>query len=482
MTYLSESAGLGLLAAFGVAMISLVWFKTHAEDHSDGFLVADRNVSLWNGAFSIAVSWIWAPAIFICSLQAFTKGLPGIFWFTLPNIICFFIFAPMAVRFRRLVPKAYTLPEFIFRRFNGHKTTHIAYLILFLGYQLGAVIINSLAGGTLLHAVSGIDINTAIISMSAIALCYSLISGLKASVFTDVIQMSMVLLIGLILVPFCIAKAGGISSITSGLGGVDGTHTNLFDPWIAFTMGIPMTLGLIAGPISDQMFFQRALAVKEKYVVKTFVYGGLLFGVVPIILSLLGFVGADLVRQGLITVDDPQMISPAVIGYLLPNYSLFAFCLMAFAGLCSTMDSGFCAGSSLGAIDIYKRYIKPDASDKQILKYSRIFMVFMATLGTAIALLKPTLLWTFLIYGAIGSAGMFPTILALYWNKLTAKGAMWAVSLSLLIGTPLSIYANVNNDPYLVVVAAITSVLVGLIICLVSGFANKDNHFDFKTL
>jgi len=62
---------------FGAGMTALVWFKTHAESSADGFLVADRYLSVWHGAFSIAVSWIWASAIFICSLQAYTKGLPG---------------------------------------------------------------------------------------------------------------------------------------------------------------------------------------------------------------------------------------------------------------------------------------------------------------------------------------------------------------------------------------------------------------------
>ena len=65
---LSQTEGIVLLVVFGIAMIALVLYKTPNEKHADGFLVADRDVSVWQGAFSIAVSWIWAPAIFICSL------------------------------------------------------------------------------------------------------------------------------------------------------------------------------------------------------------------------------------------------------------------------------------------------------------------------------------------------------------------------------------------------------------------------------
>ena len=79
-------------------MLSLVFFlgkrkKGHLETESkELFLVADREVGWIRGAFSIAVSWVWAPAIFVASLQTYTKGLAGGFWFIAPNIICFFIF------------------------------------------------------------------------------------------------------------------------------------------------------------------------------------------------------------------------------------------------------------------------------------------------------------------------------------------------------------------------------------------------------
>ncbi len=227
-----------------MTLISIVWFLTHTEEHAEGFLAANRNVGVLRGALSIAVSWVWAPAIFISSMQAYTKGLPGIFWFTAPNVICFFVFTPLAIRLRKLAPFGYTLPEFVYRRFKGDKGAHIAYLIVFFGYQFGAIVINTLAGGKLLNIISGINIHFAIVAMAVIALSYTLLSGLRASILTDAIQMVMLLGIAFILVPCCIVKAGGFSAITNGLGGVDGSHRSILDPWLAFTMGIPMTLGL----------------------------------------------------------------------------------------------------------------------------------------------------------------------------------------------------------------------------------------------
>ena len=162
MSVLSLYEGLTLLVLFGISMISLVLFLKEKKQTSDSFLVADRDVSLLRGAFSSAVSWIWAPAIFICSLQSYENGLTGIFWFTLPNILCFFTFVPFAVYVRNKLPEGYTLPQLIKKRFNDKKT-HLAFIFIFVSYQLGAFVINALAGGVLLNSISSTPLSLSLI-------------------------------------------------------------------------------------------------------------------------------------------------------------------------------------------------------------------------------------------------------------------------------------------------------------------------------
>jgi SSS family transporter len=462
-----------LFSVFAIFMIGFVWFHLKKEKHAEGFLVADRNLGMWQGAFSIAVSWVWAPAIFICALQAYTKGLPGIFWFTAPNILCFFLFSIVALKIRKLMPNGYSLPDFIHHRFQGHKGVHLSFLFLALAYQTGAIVINAVAGGALLHLASGIDIRIAIVSMVGLAFVYSYLSGLKASVFTDVIQMSMILIFGFILVPWAIFVSGGFGSVTKGFAGITGEFGNVFDPKIAFAMGIPLTLSLLAGPITDQMFYQRAMAVQKDKITKVFIFGGLIFGVVPILLSLLGFVGVSLTNDAGLMVADPQMVSPLVIQALLPKFAIYLFILMAFAGLCSTMDSAFCAISSLGAVDIFRRYFNKKPTDEQLLKAARLFMVAGAILGGGIALMQPKLLWVFFIYGAVAGAGLFPAIFALFWDKIQANDLFIAIVSSVIIGLPFSVYANITESDILIVVSSVFSVSIGAIICLLRVWLRK---------
>jgi Na+/proline symporter len=467
----------GLTAVYVLFMLVVTIWTRPAHDTTADFFVMNRRLGTFRGALSIAASWIWAPAVFICSQKAYEQGLPGIFWFTFPNILCFFVFVPIALRARKLLPHGYSMPDFLYVRFGENKAVHFSTLIVYLGYQSGAIVINALAGGTLLHILTGIPVELCIILMSVTALSYSAISGLRASVNTDVVQMLMILFIAFILVPWVLSVVG-VHTLAEGLGGKTGAYTNIFDPEIAYSFGIAATLGLISGPIADQMFWQRAFAASRKSVSSIFMLGGIIFGLVPIVLSILGFVAAVPSVQSMITVNDSQMIGPILVGQLLPTWALAAFVLLTFAGLSSTLDSAFAAIGSLLAIDVYKRHIDPRAPEEKILRVARYGMILFTVLGTSVALLQPKLLWVFLIYGALASAMLVPVFYSLFSRRVTAGGVTAAVLLSIGLSLPLSIYANIHQDTNLIVLSALLPPVIGAVCCFMSSRLNK-TEFDY---
>jgi SSS family transporter len=452
-----------MILIFGLLMILIVHFFNDREVGADEYLLADRSLDWRKAAISIAVSWIWAPAIFIASLQSYTKGIAGAFWFIFPNVLCFFVFAPVAIKLRKRIPLGYSFPDYISERYQGNTLVHISFLLIFLSYQLGSIVINSVAGGMLLNQLSGIPVTLAILIMPTIAIAYSFKTGMRASVITDIFQMLFILVVGGILIPWVFMASGGLTTLMSGIGGESGEFSNILHPAIAFAFGIPMTIGLITGPLSDQMFFQRAFSVKEKDITKAFVVGGLLFAIVPVLLCIPGFIAA---ANPQINVANPEMVAPAVIAYYLPHSALLLFGVMALCGLCSTLDSSFCAISSLGAIDIYKKYIREKPSSEQLLKVSRRLMLVFTIIGTALALLQPKLIWLSLIYGSLAGAGFFPLLFSLYARKISAKTLSFAIIISLVSSIPFSIYANINENTDLIVASALLSVFSGLLVLL----------------
>ena len=467
MAFISQTAGYWFLALFGIAMVAITyyfarWRKGHTKD---GFMVANRQVGWIMGSSSIAASWIWAPALFVSVQLAYEKGLSGIFWFTFPNIIALALFAFLAPKIRKRLPEGYTLPQYIKYRLQDEKV-HKIYLIPYFFYQVMAVTIQIFVGGSLINILTGIPLTIVMPILLVIALVYTYISGLEASVVTDFVQLAMIFVIGAIVLPLTWAAAGGVSAINAGLGGLIGIR-NIFDPGIAFSLGIVSAIGLISGAISDQQYWQRSFAIKKNQLVKSFIVGALLFGVVPIALSTLGFLGANsALGISLPTGIDTSMIGVQVVATLLPSWAVLLFVVMLLSGLSSTLDSGLSAASSLWVTDIAKPKMDDDA-----IKAARISMLGISIAGLLVALAVLYIpqfglfhLWW--IFNTIAACIVVPTVLSLYWSRLDARGVLWGVSTAFIIGLPLFIYGNFINNEVMIVGASLFIILISTAFCL----------------
>ncbi len=465
MAFLGMDAGLAVLTLFGVAMVIVTWFFTkHVNLTTDDFLVAGRDVPWWLGASSIAASWIWAPALFISSQMAYELGLPGIFWFVFPNTIAVAIFVFLAPKIKEKFPQGYTLPEYVSNRLKD-KNLHLIYFFGYSFYQLMAVAVQLFAGSSLVFLLTGIPIEVSMLHIAFFVLVYCLISGLRASIVTDFVQLGMIFLGIIIVVPMAIQASGGFASVLSGIGGVDGTHSNLLDPGVAFSFGLVTSIGLISGAISDQQFWQRTFAFHKDSVRPGFIAGAILFAIVPVSLSFLGFIAAA-PGSGIVLPagTDASMIGVLAVTHLLPSSFVVLFLIMLLAGLTSTLDSALSAFSSLYAVDIKQYAVSKDLSA------ARAGMVIILVAGLLVAVVTAYVpnfglkqLWW--IFNAVAATLAVPTVLSLYWGKLTAKGASYGILSALAIGLPLFVYGNFSNNTMLIVGSAIFILATNLACC-----------------
>ena len=221
---IQPGTGYLILIIFAVVMFAATTLLSGRKYRhtADGFMAAGRMVPWRLGSISIAVSWIWAPALFVSVQQSYQQGIPGIFWFTLPNILCLFIMAPLAIRIRRFFPTGFSQPEWIRHRFDSR--THKLYLVPFFWYQLMAVTVQLYAGGSIFSVITGAKIEYVMLVLATTTLAYGIISGMRASIITDFLQYALILVGGLVVIPWRISAAGGVSALKSGIGGVAGSH------------------------------------------------------------------------------------------------------------------------------------------------------------------------------------------------------------------------------------------------------------------
>jgi len=468
MELMSTTNGYVLLGLFAAAMIGITYAfaRWKSWDTKEGFVLANRNLGWVLGGASIAASWIWAPALFVSIQMAYQKGLAGIFWFTFPNVIALAIFAILAPRIRRQFPEGYTFPQFIKQRLSSDRV-HRLFLFPYFFYQLMAVTVQIYAGGSLLSLLTGISLNVLMPLLLLIALTYTLISGLVATVVTDCVHMVMIYLIGGSIVVWTCAAAGGLNAVSLGMHGIEAVP-GIFDPNVAFSFGIVTSIGLLSGSICDQQYWQRSFAIKEDELRKAFIFGSVLFAFVPIGVSILGFLAANpQLAIKLPAGADVALIGVATVARFLPGWGVILFVLMVLSALSSSLDSGLSATSSLWITDV----VRSDSNTSAV-KSARMAMIGISLAGLAVAFLVQSVpgfglkqLWW--VFNTISACVAVPTILSLYWDRLSEQGVFWGVLLAFVVGLPLFIYGNVIDKPIWVVGASLFIIAITALSCVI---------------
>jgi SSS family solute:Na+ symporter len=182
------------------------------------------------------------------------------------------------------------------------------------------------------------------------------------------------------------------------------------------------------------------LAIKDvKYFKWAPVVAFVIYGAVMFLLKFTGFAGAVMVKEGVFTLPNVSNAGDFVIlygiQYALPVMALWAiFAVIVLAAVMSTTDRLMLTIGAMCSWDIYKKVLKPDAEDKNVLLLSKIIVVLSA-LGTMILAINPPEMLAILIWMGIGvmlSTFAIPLLAGLYWRGATRKGALAAMALGLV--------------------------------------------------
>lgn len=457
----------------GFIVIKL-WNKKD-ENTGISFLLSNRNVGFFLGAITVATAWIWAPALFVASQKAYEQGLPGLFWFTFPNAMALVLFSFLASRIKKVFNYGFTLPEYIKIRFD--KKMQIVYMIAVFVIQVYSVILQVTAALLLLNFITGIDKTILIMILGFIIVSLSLIKGFRSSLAIDVIKAAFIAVVGFVIVPWTIDRSGGLSNIIQGIGGISGNFSNIFNMKVALAFGIPISVSLLSGIVVDQQQWQRAFAMKSNIVRKSFLLGAVFFAFVPLLLGVLGFAAAG--SNVAIGAGQTQLAGVFLIKNYLPQVGVYVFSFMVLAGLVAAGVAALSAAGSVGAIDLL-RLFKKDLSDKNTILISRITMIVILLIAISIALIPNIqLLYLMLLIGVFRAALMIPTILSLYWPKLSTNFTFSGIVLGMLMGMPLFIYGSVTKNSFISSFGSLMPILVSTIFCVL-GAIFKPANFNYE--
>lgn len=461
--------GLIVLTVYAIIMLCATVFLTKRETVAEKFHVGDRDMGTLQSAMSVAATWIWAPALFVSAEKAYANGFVGLFWFLVPNVLCLILFIPFAKRIRERMPKGISLAGFMGEQYHSEKVKGI-YL-----FQLGSLSVLStgvqlLAGGKILSTITGIPMLPMTILLAAIAYSYSQFSGIKASVLTDAVQMTIMLAVCAVLIPWALSMPGNITALQQGITGVTGEYTSLFSESgmkVLLGFGIPTAIGLFAGPFGDQCFWQRAFSIKENKIRRAFSLGALLFAIVPLSMGVLGFVAAG---KGF-SPNDTGIVNFELVAQLFPKWVMVPFLFMVVSGLLSTVDSNLCAISSLYA----ELRCVSRMNNAGKMKAAKLSMLVILAAGILIANIPGvTVTHLFLFYGTLRSATLLPTVFTLTSVKASARGVFVGIILSLCCGLPVFAYGNIFGiAQYKTLGSLLTVLTAGVASCIITKWEER---------
>ncbi len=455
LVYLTFIIGLGL------------WVSREKEGHeknAEDYFLAGKTLPWWAIGASLIAANISAEQFIGMSGSGFAIGLAiaSYEWMSaLTLIIVAKYFMPIFID-----KKLYTIPQFIEHRFNTNLKTILAvfWIGLFIFVNLTSVMfLGAKAIDTIVGSGDGSFIIYAIIGLGLIAAAYSLYGGLAAVVWTDVIQVIMLVLGGLITTIIALNHVTPDGGVLNGMNHVldtagdkfhmilDRSHPEYFNlPGIAVLVGGMWVANLYYWGF-NQYIIQRALAAKSiGEAQKGLAFAGFLKLIIPFIVVIPGIIAyvmftggegtapisgvqeAFLKADGSINYDKSY---PWLISVFIPSGVKGIVIAALVAAIVSSLASMLNSTATIFTMDIYKPYFNKKATDKQTVNVGRT----TATVSLIIAMILAPLLGNIpqmfqyiQEYTGIVSPGILAVFLmGLFWKKTTSKAAIIGVIASI---------------------------------------------------
>ena len=514
-----------LIAVFAVG----VWVSKKSSQGIDSYFVADRSLPWWwIGISIIATTFAADTPLAITGITAKT-GIAGnwLWWSWAATYITVSVF--FAKRWRQ--SNVLTDVEFIELRYSGKEASFLrGFKAFFYGIILNVFILGWVITAAVKIAdafikwqdVLGVDTyekllsfypkillfkddfnaTLTILALLIIVMIYSSLGGIRGVIITDLFQFAIAMIVSIIFGYYAVQEVGGLQEIQTQLveiyGQTKANHLTEFIPSFDNPL-IPFQIFLIyvviqwwvrydsdgSGYIAQRLNTAKSTKDAQK--------GSFLFSILFIVLRTWPWIMVALVSLILFPLQyneageilgDREAFYPQLMTMVLPVGLIGLAFTSLMAAFMSTVDTHLNWGASYLTNDIYRRFINPDAKQKQMVKFSRIMVIIITILAVIVASQIDSIAgaWVFFINAASG-LGIAQLIRWFWWraNAWTEISSMLAALLATAI-YPI-IFSNYSTaahfDTYALVGITIFSLTIAIVVTLLTPEVeeSKIQHF-----
>ena len=383
-----------VLGLFFVLLFMVVWWVIRQkEETSTDYFLAGRNAGWLVIGASIFASNIGSEHLVGLAGAGAESGMAMAHWemHGWMILILGWLFVPFYSR-----SKVFTMPEFLERRYNSASRNFLS-IISLVSYVLTKVAVTVYAGGIVFKEVFGIDEWMGIdffwigaIGLVVVTGIYTVIGGMRAVLYTSVIQMPVLLMGSMVILVVGLRELGGwgeLMEITRANVTVHGdsmmslmrSHRDAEFPWTGVILGSAI-IGFWYW-CTDQYIVQRVLTgLNQKQSRRGTIFGAYL-KLLPVFIFLVpGVIAYALHQKGMMELSSSDAAFSALVANLLPVGLKGVVIGGLIAALMSSLASLFNSSAILFTMDFYKRF-RPDSTERHLVYIGRVATTVIVILG-----------------------------------------------------------------------------------------------------
>lgn len=486
-----------ILALYAAGLIGVTYFTRKRSRTINDFLLAGKGVGGVMTAFAYGTTY-FSAVIFIgyAGTSGYSYGLASL-WIGVGNAIIgsFLAWQLFSKRTRRLMhyTGAKTMSEMLEKRYQSKHIKLLSALIIFVFLvPYAASVYQGL--GYLFELVFHLPFWSVVLIMALLTSLYLFFGGYFATVVTDFIQ-GIIMLLGVVLMVGFVVNYETVGGLIESVGKLLGDNLGLFPAFVQDGKPLGYTLLMLTLLTSfgvwglPQIVHKFHTVRSEKSVTSAkWISSGfaLVVGVGAYFVGCLARYIID-VNSLLSQSGGADMIIPNVLYKALPAGLLGLIAVLILSASMSTLSALTLASGSSVAVDIYKGYIKKDASDKSVNLLMRVLCVIFILVSVVIALFKPEAIISLmsLSWGTIAGCFLAPYILGLFLKRMNKKAAYGGIITGLAVTaalyvTSLILPASNSAKAFLSAPAiGVYAMALNMLVTLIIAYLTKPMAHDF---
>ena len=423
-TYLlTQSTSLILVITISLIFVILGLYNSNKYQGLNNYLTANRNIGVFSLTTSLTASALGAWILFGPASAATWGGIGAIIGYSLGTAFPMFFLIYLGKKIRKELPRGSSLIEFMRKKFG--KSLFKLILLLTIFYMFIFLCAEVTAVAVLINYISGTDLWVTALIVLISTLVYTLYGGLRASIFTDNIQMIVIgilLLISLIYISFFIGPDFSIDFVKE-----KNPQLLSFSYVPSYTAGLTFFIAVAATNLFHQGNWQRVYAAKNfKTLKKSLVIS---FFIIAPIVFFMGFTG--MVAFSLDSTTRPDLGFFTLLLKEQTKFLSFFVIVLGLALTISTVDTLVNAISSLIVVDGNATF---NLDKKKSLNFSKYIILFLSLISFIIASKGFDILYLFLLADLFCCAFVLTVFYSFYNKHINEKTAYVSIFAGLIGG------------------------------------------------